>query len=288
MTKRRILHVDLDAFFASVEQRDNPQLQGKPVLVGGSAQRGVVAAASYEARAFGIHSAMPMAEALRRCPKAIVVSHRLHRYSEASAEFFTILDEFSPLVEGLSIDEAFLDISGMERLQGSAEGIARDIKRRVLDQVGLVASVGIAPTKFVAKIASDIRKPDGLCIVESEDILDFLHPLPISRLWGVGNVTQKKLIALGLRSIGDVAVFPSRILEKKLGANLGAHLSAMAQGHDSRAVQPGREMVSIGHEETFAIDTADIDQLANTLLRQADKVARRMRAKNLRDRKSVV
>lgn len=288
MTDRQILHVDLDAFFASVEQRDAPELRGKPVLVGGSAERGVVAAASYEARVFGVHSAMPMAEALRRCPHAIVVRHHMERYWEASQAFFGILEDFSPLVEGLSVDEAFVDVTGMERLLGDAKTIATKIKRRVHDEIGLVASVGIAPTKFVAKIASDIQKPDGLCIVRPEALLDFLHPLAVSRLWGVGKVTQKKLASLGLRYIGDVAAFPRLVLEKKLGANMGAHLSNLAQGHDSRSVKSGREMVSIGHEETFESDTGDTALIANLLLRQADKVARRLRRRELRARTVVL
>jgi DNA polymerase-4 len=288
MTARQILHVDLDAFFASVEQRDNPELKGKPVLVGGSVERGVVAAASYEARAFGVHSAMPMAEAMRRCPKAIVVQHHMDRYAEASRCFFQILEDFSPLVEGLSVDEAFLDVSGMERLLGDAEAIARKVKERVRREIELVASVGIAPTKFVAKIASDIRKPDGLFIVEPEGVLDFLHPLPVSRLWGVGKVTQEKLAALGLRFIGDVAAFPRLVLEKKLGANMGAHIHALAQGYDSRSVEGGREMVSIGHEETFEHDIGDSAEIENRLLRQADKVARRLRRRDLRARTVVL
>ena len=288
MTGAQILHVDLDAFFASVEQRDNPELRGKPVLVGGSKGRGVVAAASYEARQYGVFSAMPMAEALRRCPHAIVVSHNMGNYGQASQDFFEILDDFSPLVEGLSVDEAFVDVTGMHRLMGDARSIAKQIKSRVHEEIGLVASVGIAPTKFVAKIASDIRKPDGLFVVQEAELLSFLHPLPVSRLWGVGKVMQKKLAALGLRSIGDVAAFPRLILEKKLGAGAGAHLHNLAQGIDARSVVGGRDMISIGHEETFERDTADTHAIANILLRQADKVARRMRKRNSRARTVVL
>jgi DNA polymerase-4 len=288
MGQRTILHVDLDAFFASVEQRDNPELRGKPVLVGGASGRGVVAAASYEARAFGVFSAMPMVEALRRCPRAIVVSSNMGNYGEASQAFFDILEDFSPLVEGLSVDEAFVDVTGMERLLGDAASIAGQIKSRVRSELELVASVGIAPTKFVAKIASDIRKPDGLCIVSPDEILSFLHPLPVSRLWGVGKVTQQRLADLGLRYIGDVAAFPRLILEKKLGAVSGAHLHNLAHGIDSRSVETGREMVSIGHEETFERDTGDIHKIGNILLRQADKVARRMRKRELRSRTVVL
>ncbi len=288
MSAKQILHVDLDAFFASVEQRDNPELRGKPVLVGGSKGRGVVAAASYEAREFGVFSAMPMAEALRRCPHAVVVSNNMGNYAEASQAFFEILDDFSPLVEGLSVDEAFLDVSGMERLLGDAKTIAMQIKARVQSDIGLVASVGIAPTKYVAKIASDIRKPDGLFVVEEAQLLDFLHPLPVSRLWGVGKVTQKKLSDLGLRSIGDVAAFPRLVLEKKLGVQSGGHLHDLAHGIDARSVQPGREMGSIGHEITFERDTADTAAIAKVLLGQADKVARRLRKRDLRARTVVL
>ena len=288
MTHRTILHVDLDAFFASVEQRDKPELRGKPVLVGGASGRGVVAAASYEAREFGVFSAMPMAEALRRCPHAIVVSSNMGNYGEASQAFFDILDDFSPLVEGLSVDEAFVDVTGMERLLGDGVAIATQIRARVSKELQLVASVGIAPTKFVAKIASDIRKPDGLFVVSPGEILSFLHPLPVSRLWGVGKVTQKRLADLGLRYIGDVAAFPRLVLEKKLGSISGAHLHNLAHGIDSRTVETGREMVSIGHEETFARDTGDLVKIGNILLRQADKVARRMRKRELRSRTVVL
>lgn len=288
MTYRQILHVDLDAFFASVEQRDNPELRGKPVLVGGSAGRGVVAAASYEARKFGVFSAMPMAEALRRCPHAVVISSNMGNYGEASQAFFEILDDFSPLVEGVSVDEAFVDVTGMDRVLGDATSIAHQIKARVRRDLQLVASVGIAPTKFVAKIASDLRKPDGLFVVAPDEILGFLHPLPVSRLWGVGKATQERLAKLGLRYIGEVAAYPRLVLEKKLGAVAGAHLHDLAHGIDTRAVQRGREMISIGHEETFDRDTADLKMIANILLRQADKVARRLRKRDLRARTVVL
>ncbi len=288
MAARHILHVDLDAFFASVEQRDNPELRGKPVLVGGTGGRGVVSAASYEARRFGVHSAMPMGEALRRCPHAIVVSSGMDRYLEASQQFFAILEDFSPLVEGLSVDEAFVDVSGMQRLLGSPKEIALSIKKRVQSEIGLVASVGIAPTKFVAKIASDIRKPDGLCIVGEDEVLTFLHALPVARLWGVGAVTQEKLAALGLHTIGDVAHYPRRVLEKKFGTNQGAHLAELASGRDSRSVTLGREAVSIGHEQTFRHDKSDIGYIEDVLLGQCDKVARRMRKHDLRTRTVVL
>ena len=281
---RSILHADLDAFFAAVEQRDNPELRGQPVLVGGSSRRGVVAASSYEARAFGIHSAMPMAEAMRRCPHAIVVGHRMDRYVATSRQFFTILERFSPLVEPVSVDEAFLDVTGSERLLGAAPTIARDLKARVRAELDLVVSVGVAPTKFVAKIASDIDKPDGLCVVEPATMLDFLHPLPVARLWGVGKVTQEKLTALGMHTIGAVAAYPGDLLASQLGAAAGAHLSALARGRDPRQVDHGRGAVSVGHEETFEHDLADKDEIRTILIGQADRVAARLRRAELRAR----
>lgn len=281
---RTILHVDLDAFFAAVEQRDDPGLRGKPVLVGGSVQRGVVAAASYEARRFGIRSAMPMAEAMRRCPHAIVVPHRMARYAETSRQFFSILDAFSPLVEPVSLDEAFLDVTGAERLLGDGVEIARAIKARVRDELALVASVGVAPSKLVAKIASDIDKPDGLRVVTPADVAGFLAPLPASRLWGVGAVTQEKLTALGLRTIGDVAGYPQAVLQARLGERQGTHLAALARGEDVREVEPGGLPVSIGHEETFDVDLGRKDDIAVLLLGQADRVAARLRGLGLRAR----
>src|SRR5215510_6866917 len=231
---RTILHVDLDAFYSAVEQRDDPALRGKPVLVGGSARRGVVASCSYEARRFGIHSAMPMAEALRRCPRAIVVRHRMDRYAAASRGFFAILGDYSPEVEGLSLDEAFLDVTASERLLGDGPTIARQIKRRVADELALVASVGVAPIKLAAKIASDIDKPDGLRVVPPDQLLAFLHPLPVTRLWGVG----------------DTARYPEAALTARLGSTLGPHLAALARGEDRRAVIAEHDPVSIGHQET--------------------------------------
>ncbi len=227
---RTILHVDLDAFFASVEQRDDPGLRGKPVIVGGSRRRGVVAAASYEARAHGVCSAMPMARALRLCPLAIVVRHHMDRYAEASRRFFRILDDFSPAVEALSFDEAFLDLTGSERLLGAPREVGARIKARVRAELELVASVGVAPHKFAAKIASDIDKPDGLRVVTPDDLLGFLHPLPVSRLFGVGEATTEALRALGLATIGDVARYPEAALVAKLGPTTGPVLAALARG----------------------------------------------------------
>ena len=278
----RILHVDLDAFYASVEQRDDPALRGKPVLVGGSVRRGVVASCSYEARTFGIKSAMPMAEAMRRCPHAIVVRHHMDRYAEASETFFGILGDYSPEVEGLSLDEAFLDCTGTERLLGDGRAIGTAIKRRVRDELQLVASVGVAPIKLAAKIASDIDKPDGLRVVEPEQLLAFLHPLPVTRLWGGGEKTREARASMGSSTIGDVARYPVKALCGRLGDNHGLHLAALARGEDSREVSSEDSAVSIGHEETFDDDVDDKGELTVLLLDQADRVAARLRAAELR------
>ena len=283
---RTILHADLDAFYAAVEQRDDPKLRGKPVLVGGSARRGVVASCSYEARVFGIKSAMPMAEALRRCPHAIVVRHHMDRYAEASRAFFAILGAYSPEVEGLSLDEAFLDCTGTERLLGEGRAIGVAIKRRVRAELALVASVGVAPIKFAAKIASDIDKPDGLRVVD--DVVAFLHPLPMTRLWGVGDATRAVLATMGLSTIGDVARYPERALVGRLGPVTGHHLAALARGEDPREVVSEHEAVSIGHQETFDDDLHDKGDIAVILLDQADRVAHRLRASELRARAVVL
>ena len=282
MTSRAILHVDLDAFFAAVEQRDDPALRGKPVLVGGSRERGVVAAASYEARRYGVSSAMPMAQALRLCPQAIVVAHSFDRYTEASQRFFSILGDYSPLVESLSLDEAFVDVTASRRLLGDEVSIARDIKRRVREELALVASVGVAPTKFAAKIGSDIDKPDGLRVIRADDLIPFLHALPVSRLWGVGAVTQKRLHDLGLDTIGAVARWPESDLCRRLGESLGRHIGALARGEDSRDVVSEHEAVSIGHEETFERDLGRLEELVPFLISQADRVAGRLRRAGLR------
>lgn len=285
---RTLLHVDLDAFYAAVEQRDDPALRGKPVLVGGSARRGVVAACSYEARRFGIRSAMPMAEALRRCPHAIVVRHHMDRYAAASRAFFAILGDFSPDVEGLSLDEAFLDVTGSERLLGDGRAIGLAIKERVRAELALVASVGVAPIKLAAKIASDIDKPDGLRVVPPGELLAFLSPLPVTRLWGVGETTREALATLGLATIGDVARYPEEALAGRLGPVLGHHLAALARGEDPRSVTPDRDAGSVGHRETFEVDIDDKGELAVVLLDQADRVAARLRASALRARAVVL
>lgn len=280
--RRTILHVDLDAFFASVEQRDDPSLRGKPVIVGGSRRRGVVAAASYEARTFGVFSAMSMAEALRRCPHAIVVRHHMDRYAEASRGFFRILDDFSPEVEALSFDEAFLDLTGSERLLGAPREVGMKIKQRVRDELRLVASVGVAPHKFAAKIASDIDKPDGLRVVEEAGLIAFLHPLPVGRLFGVGEVTGQTLRAMGIQTIGDVARYPEAALVARLGATTGAMLAGLARGEDARPVESEQAPVSIGHQETFDHDLYERADLEVVLLHQLDRVAERLRRAELR------
>jgi DNA polymerase-4 len=276
-----IAHVDLDAFFTSVEQRDDPSLRGKPVIVGGSRTRGVVAAASYEVRRFGVHSAMPMALALRLCPHAIVVPHRMDRYAEASEAFMAILADFSPVVEALSFDEAFLDLTGSERLLGPPRDVGARIKRRVRDELSLVASVGVAPTKMAAKIASDLDKPDGLRVVPAGSLREFLAPLPAGRLFGVGEVTGAALAQLGLATIGDVARCPEASLVARLGPH-GAHLAALARGEDARQVEAEQAPVTIGHQETFEHDTADRGDLEVLLIQQLDRVAERLRRAALR------
>jgi DNA polymerase-4 len=280
--KRTILHVDLDAFFASVEQRDDPSLRGKPVIVGGSRRRGVVAAASYEARKFGVFSAMSMSEALRRCPHAVVVRHHMDRYAEASRGFFAILDDFSPEVEGLSFDEAFLDLTGSERLLGPAREVGVKIKQRVRDELRLVASVGVAPHKFAAKLASDIDKPDGLRVVQEDELLAFLQPMPVSRLFGVGEVTGEALRQMGVLTIGDVARYPEAALIGKLGATTGAMLAGLARGEDTRPVESEQAPVSVGHQETFDHDLYEREDLEVVLLHQLDRVAERLRRAELR------
>ena len=282
MAPSTILHVDLDAFFAAVEQRDDPALRGKPVLVGGSRRRGVVAAASYEARAHGVFSAMPMAEALRRCPHAVVVPHRMERYAEASRGFFAILADFSPAVEGLSFDEAFVDLTGTARLLGAPRDVGVAIKARVRRELELVASVGVAPTKMAAKIASDIDKPDGLRVVEPDGVAAFLAPLPLGRLYGVGEVTAAALRDLGLRTIGDVAGYPESGLVARLGPTTGPLLAALARGEDARVVEDEAAPVTIGHQETFDHDQWERDELAIVLLHQLDRIAERVRRAHLR------
>jgi DNA polymerase-4 len=251
------------------------------VLVGGG-RRGVVCAASYEARPFGVRSAMPMVEAMRLCPKAVIIRPRMSHYAQVSSSFFQILRHYSPLVEGLSLDEAFLDVTGEERLYGDGRTIGKMIKDRVREELRLVASVGVAPTKFVAKIASDVGKPDGLVAVEEEGVRGFLHPLPVTRLWGVGKVTEAQLRNLSLRTIGDVARAGGAVLALTLGGETARHLAALAEGRDEREVINDRAPVSVGHEDTFERDVFDRESLAVHLLDQCDRACARLREHRLR------
>jgi DNA polymerase-4 len=280
---RAILHVDMDAFFASVEVRDDPRLRGKPLLVGGAGRRGVVAAASYEARKFGCRSAQPMAVALRRCPQAIVLPPRHDRYVEASRQVFEIFERYSPLVEGLSIDEAFLDMCGTERLWGPPRAAAESLRATVRGETGLTCSVGIAAVKFLAKIASGARKPDGLTEIPPGAELEFLTPLPIGELWGVGPRTQERLGRLGVRTVGDLRALGEAVLVDMFGAS-GRHMHQLSRGVDDRAVIPDRAAKSIGHEDTYATDVIGVDALRRCLLDQATRVADRLVASHQRAR----
>lgn len=277
---RTILHIDMDAFFASVEQLDDPALRGVPLLVGGAPPRGVVAAASYEARPFGCRSAMPMTEALRRCPHARVVPPRHDRYVEVSRRIFAIFHRYTPAVEKLSVDEAFLDVTGSRSLFGAGEAIARRIKAEVRAELDLPASAGVAPSKFVAKIASDLDKPDGLVVVPAADVEAFLAPLPLERMWGVGPRAAEKLRSVGYRSLGDLARARPRDLERLLGS-WGGRVHALARGEDDRAVVPHAPAKSVGAEETFARDLTRRADLERELLAQADRVAARLATSGL-------
>ncbi len=272
---RQILHVDMDAFYASVEQRDNPDLRGKPVVVGGRLRRGVVAAASYEARTFGVFSAMPMGEALRRCPHAVVISPRMDRYADVSRDVFAVFHRFTPLVEGLSLDEAFLDVTGSQALFGDGTTIARAIKAAIRAELDLTASAGVAPCKFAAKVASDLKKPDGLVVVAEEEVAAFLAPLPIERMWGVGPKTAPRMREAGFATLGDLARADPRKLERLLGA-WGLHVHALARGLDARSVDPEGLAKSIGAEQTYDEDLTDRAAIARSLLEHAARVAQRL------------
>ena len=280
---RAILHVDMDAFYASVEQRDRPELRGRPVVVGGHPRRGVVLAASYEVRPFGVRSAIPMARALVLAPAAVVVPPRFEAYAEASEQVFSILERYTPLIEPLSLDEAFLDVTASRTLFGPAAEIARRLRKEISTEVGLPASAGIASSKFVAKIASDLAKPNGQQEVPPEETRGFLAGLPVSRLWGVGPKLEARLHGLGLRRVGDLATRDPDWLTARLG-DLGAHLAALARGEDDRPVVPDRGSKSIGAEDTFEDDIADAAELRPRLHAQALRVGRRLRKAELRTR----
>ena len=278
---RTILHADLDAFYASVEVLDDPTLRGRPVIVGGSPdERGVVSAASYEARRFGVHSAMPLRTAARRCPQGVFLPGRPDRYRELSERVMRIFADYTPLVEPISLDEAFLDVSGSAAAFGDGETIARRLKDRVRDEIGLVVSVGVATNKLCAKVASDLRKPDALVVVPAGDEAAFLAPLPIRRLWGVGPQAQAALTDYGVTTIGQLAVLSPDTLRRRFGRH-GDDLVDRARGIDRAAVQPFHAPKSIGHEHTFSTDTADVGRLEATLLDLAESVASRLRRHDL-------
>jgi DNA polymerase-4 len=286
---RTILHLDMDAFYASVEVRDRPELRGLPVIVGGHPTRGVVLTCTYEARVFGVRSAMPMVEARRRAPDAIVVPPRREAYVEASHEVFRILRSVTPLVEGLSLDEAFLDVTASRALHGDGETIAKKLKARIREATGgLNSSVGVAGCKYVAKVASDLRKPDGLVLVPIGTEAEFLAPLKIERLWGVGPKTAERLHARGYRLISDVQTASHASLAALLGDDGASHLRALAIGDDPREVDPSRDAKSIGSEETFDRDVTGPAPLREPILRHAEEVARRLRAEGLRARVLVL
>src|SRR5262245_29330635 len=272
--RAEILHADVDSFFASVEQRDDPRLRGRPVIVGA----GVVLAASYEAKAYGIRTAMGARQARRLCPGAIVVSPRFSAYSEASKAMFQVFDDATPLVEGLSIDEAFLDVRGLERLAGQPLEIAARLRRDVREHVGLPITVGVARTKFLAKVASGVAKPDGLLVVPPERELAFLHPLPVERLWGVGPVTARKLQIRGITTVGEVALLAEEALVTMLGRASGRHLHALAHNRDPRRVRTGRRRGSIGSQRALGRAARSPSDLDTVLVGLVDRVTRRMRA----------
>jgi len=281
---RQIIHVDMDAFYASVEQLDNPRLLGKAVIVGGDPKgRGVVSAASYEARPFGVHSAMPMAQAVRRCPQAIVLPVRMERYVEVSQRIHAIFERYTPLVEAVSLDEAFLDVTGSIALFGTAEQIGRAIKKQIKDKLRLTASVGVAPNKFLAKLASDLEKPDGFVVITEQNKHAILDPLPIRRMWGVGKVTEQALQSQGIRTIAELRKTPSEKLRAMVG-NYAATLLELAYGIDESEVVPGREAKSLSSEQTFAADVEDKEILVAVLRQQVEEVAQRLRAAGLKAR----
>ena len=280
-TPAAILHVDLDAFYASVEQRADPSLLGRPVIVGGLGPRGVVAAASYEARRYGVHSATPMARARRACPDGVFLAPRFDAYRDASRAVMAILRSVTPLVEAISLDEAFLDTRGAARRLGTGPEIAAALRIRIRDETDLTASVGVGTTKLIAKLASDLAKPDGLLVVEPGTETAFLAPLEVTRLWGVGPATRRRLARLGVRTVGELAAIPIDALQRALGRASGTQLSALARNQDDRAVEPARAVKSIGHEETFATDVADRAPLERDVVRFAEQVATRLREASL-------
>jgi len=280
---RIVLHADMDAFFASVEQRDDPSIRGRPVVVGGTSSRGVVSAASYEAREYGIHSAMPTVQARGLCPQAVFLPGDMAKYRHENKRIFEIFRRFTPVVEGVSLDEAFLDLTGTERLLGPVEEVVARLRREVRDETGLTVSVGVAPVKMVAKIASDMAKPDGVCVVPPDGVRAFLDPLPVGRIWGIGPKARERLEARGIRSIGDLARQPDAVLQEALG-NWGPRAAQLARGEDARDVEPYREAKSYGEENTFPRDVSDRATLRQTIRSHAEAVARRLRHDSVRGR----
>ena len=283
-----MLHVDLDAFYASVESLKDPSLKGKPVIVGGVGGRGVVSSASYEARVFGVRSAMPTVRARRLCPDGVFVPPDFTAYQAHSNRFREVLLSFTPLVEPISLDEAFLDVAGAERLFGPPETIAARIRADVEREVGVTCSVGVAPTKFVAKLASDGCKPDGMLVVPAEGVLDYLEPLPVGRLWGVGEKTGDTLGRMGIRTIGDLSRTPQAILARLLGEQSATHLWQLSHGIDDRDVVPYEPPKSVGHEETFEHDLDDDEEILRELLALTGRVASRLRADGYRARTVIL
>jgi len=277
---RVILHVDMDAFFAAIAVLDDPSLKGKAVLTGGTGPRGVVTTASYEARKYGCRSAMPTAQALRLCPHAVCVKVPGERIREKSRQVFELLDAFSPLVQPVSVDEAFLDLTGSTRLLGDGKSVAEQLRRRIRDETGLTASVGVAPNKFLAKLASDLDKPDGLVVITPENLDATLNPLPVSRLWGVGPATQRTLERHHLRTIGDLRRLSEDRLSRLLG-KLGPHLYRLSRGIDDRPVVSDRHAKSIGQERTFGQDLDHPEEVRQVMLQEAEQVARRLRRKSV-------
>ncbi len=281
---RKIIHVDMDAFFASVEQRDNPEFIGKPVIVGANhflgRGRGVVSAASYEARKFGIHSAQPISQAYRLCPNGIFLPVRGRRYQQVSRKIMAIFRQYTPLVEPISLDEAFLDMTGTERLLGNIEEVGRRIKEQIWEEERLTASVGIGPNKLIAKIASDLKKPDGFVVVKDDEVEEFLNPLPVGKLWGIGEKTEEKLSELGIYTIGQLAALPEETLQSLFG-KMGLVLYQHARGIDNDPVMPFRKIKSISNETTFEKDVIDINVIRETLLALSDKVGYRLRQQEL-------
>lgn len=281
---RQIIHVDMDAFYASVEIRERPELADKPVIVGGRADgRGVVAAANYIARRYGVHSAMPTATAMRLCPKAVVLAPRHSLYAEISEQIHTIFQRYTPQIEPLALDEAFLDVSASEKLFGSAPEIARAIKQAILDELHLVASVGVGPNKYIAKLAGDIDKPDGFVVVREEEVREFLAPLPVSRIWGVGTVAARTFEKLGIRTIGQLRHYSSALLRQHFGSS-GEQFLLLACGIDERPVVSEHEAKSISNEMTFAVDISDPEVLHEWLHALTEQVAHRLRAHELKGR----